>query len=241
MIQLPLGIVPRRAYSARNFVAHAGVSAAIEQIRAFLVQPIFRIMTVTGSEKSGLSHLSISLAQSLADTGLFPRLIEGADFFDWANERTSQTNFDAGEVALVDDADLYLKNIAANDSGHFVNIIECLRRQRGAIVFFMHQPFVECGCDDHVLSRLRAGQQVVIGAPGEEDLQKLISQMASQRGINISRKNIDFLAKRLPRDIARIDEYLERLQQLAEVSGQTYKLSVLSDAISSLKPRPQAN
>ena len=237
MSQIPLSIVPRRAYGARNFVRHAGVAAQFEEIQAYLLQPLFRIIVVEGREKSGLTHMSISLADALAAAGMFPRLVDGVEFFDWANERALQPTHDEGEVVIVDDADLYLRNIAAHDSGHFVNIIELLRKQQGAIVLFMHGTASDCRCDAHVMSRLNAAQTIIVGAPDEKDLKKLISQMATQRGISISKRNIEFLAKRLPRDIAHLDEYLERVMQIAEVSGQTFKLPVLSDAITSLKLR----
>ncbi len=240
MNQMPLHIIPRRAYGARNFVRHAGVRDQFEQIQGYLLQPTFRIVVVEGHKKSGLTHLTIALSQALTEAGMFPRLVEGADFFDWANERSALASHDPGEVVLVDDADLYLKNIAANDSGHFVNIIELLRRQQGAIMFFMHARAADCNCDAHVMSRLNAAQRIVLGHPSEEDLNKLIGQMAAQRGINISKRNIEFLAKRLPREIAYLDEYLERVLQIAQVSGQTFKLPVLSDAIASLKMRAPA-
>lgn len=233
MSQLPLQIVPRRAYSARNYLKHSGVRSAFEQLLVFLSQPGFRIASVEGAPRVGLTHFSIALAQALSEKGQFPRLVEGADFFEWANERRQQQGEDPGEIVIVDDGDQYLGNIAANDGGHFVSIVESLRRSRSALVMLMHVPYSECGCDDHVLSRLRAGELIRIAGPADDDMVELIGQMANQRGINLSRRNQQYLAKRLPRDVSSIDDYLERAQQLAQLSGQGFKLPVLSDAIPS--------
>ncbi len=231
MGQLPLQIIPRRAYSARNFFRHHGVADELERMLAYLALDEFRLLEVSAPEKCGLTHLSITLLTELSDRGFFPRLIEGGEFFEWANQRTLQTVVDTGEVIIVDDADLYLKQVALFDSGHFVSIVEQLRKNRAALVLLSHTPLSSIGFDEHVMSRLRAGQQVQIGYPIDQDMEPLIAQMAVQRGVQLSKRNLEYLARRLPRDIRGIDQYLERASQLAEVSGKGFRLPVLSDAI----------
>lgn len=231
MGQLPLQIIPRRAYSARNFFRHHGVADAIERMLAYLALDEFRLLEISGPEKSGLTHLSIALLNELSDRQCFPRLIEGSEFFEWANQRALQPGVDPGEVVVVDDADLYLKQIALIDSGHFVSIVELLRKNRAALVLLGHTPLDQIGFDDHVMSRLRAGQRMQITNPLDQDMQQLIAQMAVQRGVQLSKRNLEYLSRRLPRDIQGIDQYLERASQLAEVSGKGFRLPVLSDAI----------
>ena len=232
MSQLPLSILPRRALSLKNFVFHHGVLEVYQTINSYIEQPGFRIISVIGAKQSGLTHFSIALAQRLAEGGHFPRMVDGADLFEWIHTRLTLESTDPGEVVLVDDADSYLKNIAAHDSGQFVALVETLRKISAALILFAHTPFDSYGCDDHVLSRLRAGECLTITSPGEEDIRDLLKQMTSQRGMNINNKSFEFLVKRLPRDIAKIDTYLDRVQQLAEFSGKGYQLSLLSEAFS---------
>jgi chromosomal replication initiation ATPase DnaA len=231
MSQIPLRIIPRRSFSTRNFVVHAGVRNLIDQAVSYCKQSGFRFLTIQAEPVGGLTHLSILLAEMLTEQGYYPRIIEGEHFFDWANKRLAQNITDADEVVIVDDAERYLQHIAAHDSGQFVSLVELLRVNRAAIILLTHLAIDVCGCDGHVLSRSRAGLTLKVAAPEPEDLPQLIATMATQRGMNISARNQEFLSKRLPRDINRIDQYLERAQQLAQASGQGFKLSLLSEAI----------
>lgn len=233
MNQLQLQIVPRLAYSASNFVVHAGTRGLIDDLRSTLEREQFSLTVLHGGEKRGKTHLSIRLADEMAQRAIFPHLVDGSEFSAWITQRISDSREPRGEVVIVDDADRYFTTAAAADSGPFVNIVELFRRHGGAFVFIVSKDLDQLGCDPHVMSRLRAGAQLSLGLPDGADMQELIYTMAVQRGISLTERKVEFLARRLGRDIAAIDEYLHRASQLAAASGKPLRLPVLSEAISS--------
>lgn len=86
-------------------------------------------------------------------------------------------------------------------------------------------------CDEHIKSRLTPGMGFSIGAPSEDELSELLQLMARQRGINLSDRKVDFLSRRIGRDIASMEEYLEKVSHLSGILGKSIKFPLLSDAI----------
>jgi hypothetical protein len=237
MSQLALQIVARRAYAADNFYLHRGVQQAALQIPKLLETTGFKLITVRApTVHSGLTHFSIYLGDILARQGRLPRLIDAESVMEGVWARDSAFT-DARDVVVLDDCDRYLKALARDDTGHFVTMVESIRQAGGSIILLVHSAFESLSLDQHVMSRVRSGFESVIEHPSREDMNGLIRAMARQRGVEISSRNVDFLARRLPTQIAALDDYFERVAALAQVSGRSIRLPLLSEAIGSLAVR----
>jgi chromosomal replication initiation ATPase DnaA len=235
MEQLALSITHRRVYGASNFVLHAGVSNLFDELSLFYQKTLgFRLATVIAPSRSGLTHLSIALVDKLTSINLFPRLVEGAEAYGWINTRIqslrSEQSIEHGEVVLIDDAQAYFQAISTDESGHFVNFVESYRRAGAGIILLSHKSIAQIGCDEHVMSRVRSGQQYEIVHPSEQDMPHIIKQMAMQRGLDLSKRELEFLHKRLPRDIPSVDNYFDRAEMLAQVSGRAIGIQLFGDA-----------
>ena len=80
-------------------------------------------------------------------------------------------------------------------------------------------------------SRLLPGIGFELGAPHPDDMPELLKLMARQRGLSLRERSVDFLEKRIPRGIAEIEAYLERLDQLSRVTGKRIGHQILGDAV----------
>ncbi len=162
--------------------------------------------------------------------GMSPRLIDGSQFSAWLEEYVDKT-FRQEDVLVVDDADHYLSSIVSGQSGEFVSFVEKLRNQRSAMVLLSSMALKDFSFDDHIRSRLLPGEGFSIGAPSADDMFELVELMARQRGLAFSERKVDYLEKRIGRDIPAIEEYLDRLEGLAKVLGKPIKFSMLGDAV----------
>lgn len=228
MKQLSLNIIPRLPYSTENFYLHAGISKHFHQGVDLLARPKFGICYFRGGKRSGKTHLCIRMSDELAMRGLYPRIVEGEHFLAWATHFEAQA---AGEVILVDDAHLYLSQVNAGEAGPFVTVIEKLRVANVPIAFFSLLEIEDLPCDEHVKSRLLPGAGFCLANPDEQDMTIVLRCMARQRGIFLSEKKVRYLEKRLNRDVASIENYLERASHLAKVVGGPYRLSLLGGAL----------
>lgn len=226
--QLALPLQSTLRYLPKQFLLHAGVKSTyigtIEAIR----NSEFRICSIVGPARSGRTHLSVRLGDDLSTThqvallnsSSFKRLVLSTSF-----------NFSAETLIIVDDADDFFEQLHPGESGPFVNLIESLRLQRSKIVFLLKQNPSLFRCDQHALSRLRAGLGFAIQSPEQGDLVDLLQVLARQRGFELDDRKLKFLSRRLRRDICSLEGYLDRLAHLSMVIGAPIKLSLLSTAV----------
>lgn len=212
--QLMLNVRPRLAYSSENFVVHAGVKSVIDCTLAHLGQARGHCLFVHGQPRSGKTHLTLRLAEEIARKGAFPRLFEPEEFSELLSAGAQQ-DLHSDDVLIVDDVQQYFANIVPGESGPFVNLIEGLRARGATIVLLSELEISALPCDAHVLSRLRSGTGLVMGAPAEEDLPALIGSLARQRGIALRRSHVDFLVKRVAKSLPWLVDYFERLAHLS--------------------------
>ena len=231
MEQLTLGLSNRLAYAASNFHVHAGVTSTIDDLLTLFRKEGFSIGYLTAPARRGKTHLSLYLVECLLRGGFLPKIIEGSDFGRWISESLPGHIFSPEEVLIVDDAHLYFSEIVPGASGPFVNLIETLRGVKAGILFLSSVGLSELPCDEHVKSRLIPGDGFTLGDPDEGDMEKLISTMARQRGIHLTDLKVEFLVRRLRRDIPSIEEYFGKLSHLSQVLGKSVKFPLLSDAI----------
>lgn len=209
MPQLPLPLAQRIVFERTNFISHGGVSKIIEGISETVFKNAFSLSVVEGAAGFGKSHLAVFLAGTLLERGLEVSLVDGTDNSELFQNR---------RVLLIDDADQILSQMVKKHSGPFVDLVERRRIAKQAIVVFSQPSLLELGFDDHVLSRLRAGIWHQIQAPKEEEVPAVISALARQRGIELSKEQISFLARRLDRSmpgmVAALDELVGTFEKI---------------------------
>jgi len=231
MNQLNLNILSRLAYAPDSFLFHAGVADLYESVFALLTEDDFGLCFVQGAPRKGKTHLSICLSDTLAKHNLFPRIVEGEKFADWMTKHSDNNIPASDQVIIVDDADKYFASAIPGNSGPFVSFIEGLRAAKCKVVFLCKAFLDDLPCDDHIMSRLRAGSNFSLNDPVESEIQELILVMARQRGIHLTARKVQYLNKRIGRDIPAIEEYLDKVHHLANVIGKPVHLPLLSDSL----------
>ena len=236
MSQLSLNIPGRLVYSSKGFFLHAGVKDLFTKVSASLTQSYFAICFVSGGPRSGKTHLSVALGDALTGCGVSVLGVEGAQLSRWISERIARTALRSNEAIIVDDAQVYLDQISAGQSGEFVNLVEAARRAKAKICLFSSKEIGEFGFDDHVRSRLVPGSGFQIGIPDERELGDLFSLLARQRGMLFSTRKLEYWLKRIGRDIPSIDACLGSIDVLSQAgsenaseSSQISLLDVVSD------------
>lgn len=228
MQQLSLNIQPKLSYDPAEYILHSGVSETYQFLSSELKNDRFSIMFVQAPPRFGKTHLSIRIADDLVGGEKYPRLLDGAALEGWlGSELALETRL--GAVFIVDDAHLYL--LEKRSSGPFVDFVERVRVKRGKIILLSEEPQSKFPIDEHIQSRLLAGTEHELGVPDPEELESLIHCLAIQRGIMLSQAKIQYLLKRIARDIPSIERYFDRLIHLSQVLGRDIKMPLLSDAI----------
>lgn len=231
--QLPLNITPCLSYSAKNFIAHSGVSNLLSQVTALLELDPPKFTLIYGESRYGKTHLSIALADRLIAVGLRPILIEGDEFSSLIS--SGAANFIEGETLMVDDAQKLFSKVQVGESGPVVKFFEELRVKGVGLVLFSSKAVSELPCDEHVLSRLRGCVQLSIGMPEAEMLPKVMDTMAKQRGLALGGRRLKFVERRVQRSIPEIERYLTRLQHLSQVMGKKVSFRTLGDALKPIR------
>jgi chromosomal replication initiation ATPase DnaA len=253
MTQLPLNITQTFSYEPGQFLVHQGVQEVYAAARAVLmrqsatpsgnpVPAVFQTLFVYGPARSGKTHLMLRLADELSRGELgggdaarmdslrrYPRLVESTAELNWNSLLSVSPSAD--DVYFIDAAERSFSSLAPGSSGPFVRFVEELRRAGATLLFFSAQLIDELPCDDHVKSRLRAGQGPEIRPPSDHEMRSLVRVLARQRGIALSDRKLAFLERRLPRDIRQLEEYLDRVQFISHVTGKPIRFPVLGDAL----------
>jgi chromosomal replication initiation ATPase DnaA len=227
--QLSLNITPRHAYAAENFVVHEGVAQAFEHFSTRAGSGGFVVGYIQGGRRSGKTHFSIRLAEALSNRGIFPRLVEAADFKTLLADVSAPIGCD--DVFLIDDAHTYLETLQPGDSGPLVAFVERLRAARATLIFFGDRDLADYAFDEHVGSRLVPGQGHFLGSPAESDMPKIINAVAKQYGMKLSEKKLGFIQRRVGRDVAAVEDYFQRLLHLSQVLGRPIKFPLMSGAV----------
>ena len=231
MEQIPLKIKTKLLYSFDNFFLHSGIRDAVLQCLELIKLEKFSITFFNGNKKSGKTHLSIYLAYTLLELGYYPKIIEGKSFKRWIGINSGIRRDSSKEVIIIDDADQYFSDVYAGSSGEFVNLYEIFRLSKGSMVFLSSLEVKKFPSDDHIKSRLNSGAGFYLGSPSEEDFMQLTMFMAKQRGINLSPKKASYLIYRIGRSISDIDDYLDRVTYLTDITTKNINYQVLSVAV----------
>ncbi len=232
MEQFPLNIIPRLPYSGDNFELHQGVSSVFAALLPPLTKETFSLLFIYAPERYGKTHLLVKTSDALSKQGIFHKVSEGAEFGSLAYElQTGASKNTIPQAILIDNIESYLISVEKGQSGEFVSFIEWCRLNRIPISLFSSRRIEDFPSDDHVKSRLRAGIQLDIKEPEDEDITTVIRALAKQRGVKLSDRNLNFLTKRLERDIPSLERYVDRLLHLSQVLGKSIKFNLVSDAV----------
>lgn len=228
--QMAFRLGARLAYRPDNFVLHSGVQEVVRISLEKLGTPGFFSLFVRGDKRSGKTHLSVFLSGILAKNQVYPALVEGAHFSAVMNEFVDGAEF-AGSPVIVDDAELYFKQVVPGISGQFVSFMEKMKVAGRSVLFISGSDLKEFPCDEHVLSRLKAASIHQMVAPAAEEMELLLRNMAEQRGIRLTERKRQFLMKRLARSPNEIESYFERLEELLVSGARAVGFEVLEDAL----------
>lgn len=231
MAQLTLNLASRLSYSAKGFLIHDGVRDLVGHLHTQIVSGRYSVSYVVGPARSGKTHLSIECAEECMKRGKLPRLVSGSELSCWAEEQQFGEHLGKDEVVLIDDVDQHLLQALPGASGTMVTLVETLRRRGLPLLLFSGTPAERLPCDDHIMSRLKPGLGFELKHPAEQEMSELITRMAHQRGIHLGERKLQFLLKRVRRDIPSIEEYLEKLSYLSDVLGKPVRFPLLGDAL----------
>lgn len=228
MEQVALNIRARLPYSAEGFIIHAGIRQDLQNCLALLGQPGFRLCFFTGAAGEGKTHFAVRLMHELGIRDFQPQIVEAGQFCELS---CSLPAVDRPTVLILDNAQRYFEGLSGADSGRFVALIEHLRRAQSAVIFLSSSELLSLGCDEHILSRLRPGQGFRIGPPAEEDMPQILQSMLAQRGLSIPERKIEFMLRRLPKNVAGVSQVLDRIQHLALGCGGALDYSVIDSCL----------
>jgi len=235
MTQLSLNITPCVSYDPEHFVVHHGVKEVLNAAGVFLTEssgavPCFQILFVQGAGRTGKTHLSIYLSDLLAKAGRYPHLVEATKDLK-LSEILVGRQLTPADTFIVDDAEDYLAAQQPGMSGDFVSFIEALRVLGAGVILLSSQAPEAFPCDEHIRSRIFPGVGPLLTAPLESEVPLLLGALAHQRGIALTDRKIEFLERRLPRDIEQLEAYLDRVQYISHITGKPVRFPILGDAL----------
>jgi chromosomal replication initiation ATPase DnaA len=232
MTQLGLNLTERIPYDAKGFVSHHGVSEALLDAHAAAQINGFSSRFYVGASRSGKTHLSVRIGDDISkQSGVIPRFIDGTNIETFLTQTSHTLALSRFDAFLIDDVQVYLEKLHEGMSGPFVAFYEAVRVAGGKLYFFSSQPKESFSVDNHILSRLNASVAPEITAPEEDEIPAIINAMAKQRGIQLKEKKIDFVSRRVPRDIIGIENYLSRVLHLSKLFGAKIEYPILGDAV----------
>lgn len=230
MQQLGLTLDNRLPYVGKDFFVHAGVSAVVNLIKGSYGVEGFSSLFIFGSSRSGKTHLSLYAGEVLAQ-GRVPKYLEGSHFKNWMSSVEHSILWSDLDVIIIDDIDRYFLELKEGESGPFVNFYESLKRSRAKLTMFSSTPWDKFPCDPHVMSRLKASGLIDLTPPSEEDIPTLVSRLGRQRGFKLKDRQIDFISKRVRRDLPSLERYFDRVHHLSGLLGSKVKFPLLNDAV----------
>ncbi|RMD84867.1 MAG: hypothetical protein D6808_06260 [Candidatus Dadabacteria bacterium] len=232
MKQLPLDIRVRPRYRPEAFVLHSGVAHCYNFILKSVYERRFGIFLVTAPTRYGKTHLALRLYSDLTSKVQINTLFKaGYEFKEWLDNFSPHNKLSSNKVIIVDESEKYFTATNPGASGKFVEFIESSRTEERNVIFLSSMRPEYFPCDDHIMSRLKEAHIVSIAPPDDESIPEILYQIGRQWGVNLSKRNISFLQKRLRRDIPALEQYLFRLLHLSKVMGVKIGHNVISEAL----------
>ena len=225
--QLPLPLQHALGYRGKSFIVHNGVAPACDEVQTALNSKNFALVTLVGAKLTGKTHLGVWIDSVCAERN------SGLSWVEGANLENVIDTLKPNQPLFVDDISLYFKNIQPGFSGPFVRLCESFRHAGQKMFFSCSVSFEDLPCDDHVMSRLKAGAIRKIDNPSDEHMEELVDCMARQRGIEIAPSRVKFLARRVGHSIESIDACLEHLAREVFTGDEPVVFESIERAITS--------
>lgn len=226
MEQLRLSIVPQLLYQSENFAVHSGVASIVNELKAEVKNErhsaSFSSRFIYGAPRSGKTHLAVFLTSILNDVCLLEAdQIKDSAALLWALQH---------RFILIDEIDKYFLENKPGGSGAFVRLYEGVKGAHANLIMFSSKNVGEINADEHTISRLQASSGLNIEPPSDTELPEIIKLMAVQRGFILPERGLQFLSKRLRRDIYSLERYILRLDRLSQVLGSSIKFRLIREA-----------
>jgi chromosomal replication initiation ATPase DnaA len=230
MNQIPLALNTQVVYEPDKYFLHSGVKEVWDNLKALLDQKKYRSSFIYGQQRSGKTHLALSLAAYCESLSYKTEYIAGEEFGERANFGLSRSSFKAN-VFLIDDIDLYLQTVEPGGSGLFVNFIESQRKKGAFVIFFSGTRIENLPCDQHITSRLNEGRGFEIAQPDEAELPLLLDYLARQRGFKLKEQHKAYVMRRLERSVSAFEYLLTRLEEILKSDDSKVGYGLLKQAV----------
>ncbi len=235
MEQISLNIIPKLQYSLGNFLLHNGVRetfVSLQDIATPGSERGFATAFVFAPERFGKTHLSMALTEWAATQSLAVQIVSGFDIPALCYEIDAKLAA-TPNVLIIDDVQSYLLSVEPGGSGQFVSLFEWCKRNSVSFILLSSEAHHKFPCDAHVMSRIKSMAQLEIAPPGEEDIPEIIEVLAKQRGFRLQPRSVEFIRRRLGRDLGSLERYIDRLIHLAQVLGRsiTLRSGLIGDAL----------
>lgn len=231
--QLPLQLSHSIRYSSLDFLEHAGVSEVVATVLAIAAHKRkFSLIYLQGEKLSGKTHTGVYIVGRVQELARNARLLRGPDLGEWFVDELPTNPFRAGELCVIDDADIFLENAQSQgQAGLFVDIVERLAHANGTLVLLGTTTPDKITTSSQAQSRIGAGMHLVLGNPVEADLNQLLHMITKQRGLQLTEGKCAYILRRVPRVIPALVECIERLEEGNDFTEASTSFHLLSEAL----------
>lgn len=226
--QLSFQFTEALTYSSDTFVLHQGVLHIADTLVTLASEQRFAVLVVSGGRGTGKTHVGVYCAGVLQGLARPVRILRSSEVTSWLQRGSSSRPNGAGQSVIIDDAHEWLQT--KDCEGVFTALADQVLQGRGLLVLLSAEPIEKLRLTPQVKSRLTAGVQLAIGASEERYLDEVIRGMAKQRGLRLTPGKRDFILTRVPRTVAALSAYFDRLQEVSRNSRASTSLEVLSRA-----------
>lgn len=209
-LQIPLALAAKEPLGSNYFVVHSGVSQAYSILHAHLercaAEPHHATtLFVFGEAGVGKTHF-INLCKELAL---------------------------AIPVAVVRVYDALTPSICCEIEWQraFIDDYQTVQREGGLLLVGSSYSALELCEDLSVRSRLVAADTLCLENPQEEELIPLLQSLAERRNLQLSRRNVDYIIRRVPRNPLSFGNLFASIDQLCATSGQPARLGMIRSVL----------
>jgi chromosomal replication initiation ATPase DnaA len=231
--QLTLKLSQLLRYSSDSFVEHEGVRSIVKAVEKLATQRRFSMLYIEGERSSGKTHLGVYLAGRIQDLGRSVRFVAADELGAWFLEELPKDPLRAGEVVIVDDADLFLSR--QGDSRVFGNLVEQLQSRKGIFIMLGASSLQGLAGNGKNPPGLDAALSVALAVPEEAMVDGLLAAIAKQRGLKLSESKRSYVLRRIPHTLPAIVEYADRLEGPRDGEVLSTSLTTLAKTASASK------
>ena len=238
--QLTLKLSQLLRYSSDSFVEHEGVRSIVKAVEKLATQRRFSMLYIEGGGASGKTHLGVYLAGRIQELGRSVRFVAADELGAWFLEELPRDPLRAGEVVIVDDADLFVSR--QGDSRVIGDLVEQLQSRKGMFLMLGSSPLQGLANSGKNPSGLDAALSLVLSVPEEAMVDALLATIAKQRGLKLSESKRSYILRRIPHTLPALVEYADRLEGARDGEALSTSLTALAKTASATKaPRKTTN